>query len=483
MIKYNAKRIKTLLISTALISAPSLSSAGPLFDDLFLGEMNYSSSNESISNDMEVYRDFKLLSKQGAEEASADMFAIKKVGKTTSVQIEGLSTETGSGDTAYIASLEFSFNHNALNEDADFEKIFSEELPDAETCVASDFEILTSMKGFSVDPDGPDRFDIQSIDAKYDILDPEGDCIVDMVIDVIGVDGTIADPMPIDITAAQIFSEVYSSMRIDKLPSDTSKNYTASISVSDASLGMSGAEQVSLGNFILSSETDVKTLDAVEQSGYQDFVNALALSDFDDYERIEKTAVPKLWNALREISASGLMMIEDVVITGNMAQMMSGSDAFAPGRSFNVSTEIIKEKEVFKIGKNLEISDFASLSFGLSGQMDEMSPDFMSLSEEMMAMSFPISFTGMDVSYVDEGISSQFSRFFGMDPYVMTYVSLTDMIGESKSALVRDWLMSAKTGGARFSASPVYPLAPMEVITGAMGDWNKFGQRINADVN
>lgn len=474
--------MKRILLAATLLSAASPAISGPIMDGL-LGGINYKSSSENIADGVEVYEGFEI-TREDDRIVSASLIAREVDGL---IHVEATGTEFFNRENAIgsVVSVTASFDPSVRDAmrsiylDGQDHAVFNA-LISREACAELDLPMSISMEGLAMDEAVNGRFEVASMTMSYDIVDPEEDCVVDFAfsVDDLKMEGANSSLVVVD----NINVGAHGSMLTAEAPLKIDDTYTARAEINAMSISIGGAEQLRIDRILSEAQHDASMTTALVDTGYFTAVNALTQSDgaVPVQEIAPMSKIAEIWNALLDGDGHNAIVIENIEITGQIPQAMTGLPILSVGRSLNAEIKANKTDAAVDLSVAASSEGLADIRFVLSTIMTELDPGMGDVHPSAMMMSAPVSITGVGVELLDEGLGDFAASLTGFDLYADVPAMAAGIIGPQKAGKIADWLLGAKNGGAYFSAAPNTPLPVMQAFVGFMGDWNAFGQMINA---
>ncbi|KKN90424.1 hypothetical protein LCGC14_0227930 [marine sediment metagenome] len=471
-----------LLLGTILATAAVPAYAGPILDELTPEGMSWSAASEISSKQGEAYTG--VIFERGNWTAEIADLEVSIDGSSASMTMGKGVMAKPSGDETSFDSLSVSFDRYAVTSflDAIDAQIGAKptEISPA-FCAKIDRPIQLDARALKAKSAG-NEFSIDILQSQYDILHPEGDCIVDLKVDISGFTST--DQIGVGVKFAKLSAEVYTPLRADQPVVDTSSDFRANGSVLDLTVSFGGAEQVSIGNISTTSMVDAKSMAGLANSGYYELTGEVIRADADAGKiNFGKYSTAEIWNAIRHVNANGSFRIDDAKITGEMARGFTSSELLTQGRDLNFASEYKKSEENIYVSMDFDSTDLLEASLDMVLVMDAVDASTAGTGPAAIMVTMPLSVSSANVALNDMGIGSHVERELGFDAYALIGPMVAGNLGQAKGDMVAMWFDAARNGGASISIAPNPSLSVMQLFTGFMGDWTTFGEMTNATVN
>ena len=469
--------MKKLLLGTILASTAVPVFAGPILDSMTPKGMTWTAEGEDVSGAGETYTG--LVFTRGNWTAEVAEMTISEKANLTSLMMADGKMAKSNGDMTSFEGINLTFDRAVFNDL--FETLQAgPTIITPEVCAKFDAPFDMSAEALSIDAAGS-TLSIESLSGRYDVVAPDENCIVDMELAISGFSGV--EKNGASTKFASIKLSAFSPMRADHPVTDLSRDFEADLAITDLVFGYGGAEQARIDSITSSSFVDVKSMAALAGSGYHELAGDLIRAEGDvNNINFSKFSLPKIWNALRETKAEGAFKIAGAEITGQMAQMVTGSELLAQGRDLNFLTVYQKASENIHFGLDIESSDLLHSELELHLVMDGMDEGLASSGPSALMMTMPISIAAAKLTLDDQGIGAYARSEFGLDHYSLIGPMVSSNLGPTKGEMVASWFEAVRNGGASVSIAPEAPLSLGMVFAGFMGDWAAFGEMMNVTV-
>ena len=474
--------MKKLLLGTILASTAVPAIAGPVLDELTPEGMTWAAASEAVSDEGEAYTGVTF--KRGNWTAKIDDLKVSKNGSTASMLMgDGTMTKSSGYETSFT-SFSLSFDRYAVASFLDAIDVMIGLNPTQitpEVCTKADVPIQIDARDLQTKSAG-NVISIDSLKSRYDILHPEGDCIVDLKFDMMGFNSF--EKIGVEVNFAALSAEIYTPLRADQPVADVSRDFKANGSIEGLSVSFGGAEQMTIGNISSTSLVDVKSMAALANSGYYALAREIIAADADTSKvNFSKYAMADIWNAMRSVNAEGALRIDDAKITGKMAQDFASSELLAVGRELNFASAYKKSEENIYFSMDFASPELLEASVDLTLAMNAVDPSTAGTGPSAIMVTMPLSVSSASVQLNDQGLGFHVEREFGHNPYAFIGPMVAVNLGQAKGDMVTTWFEAARNGGASISLAPSAPLPLMQLFTGFMGDWAHFGEMTNVTVN
>lgn len=474
--------MKRILLAATLLSVASPAISGPIMDNL-LGGISYKSSSQSIVDGVEIYEGFEI-KREDDRIVSASLTAREEDG-LVHIEVNGTEFFNRENTIGSVKTVTASFDPSirdamrSIYLDGPDHAVFNA-LINREACAELDLPLSMSIEGLAMEEAGNGRFEMAAMTMSYNIVDPEKDCVVEFTfnLDDLKVDGADSSLVVVDTISVAARGSILTA----EAPLNVDDVYSARAEVNDVSISVGGVEQLRIDRIMSETQHDASMTASLVDTGYFAAINALTLSDgtVPVQKIVPMSKVAEIWNAMRVGDGHNAVVIENVEITGQIPQAVTGLPILSVGRSLNAAIKADKTDAAIELSMAASSEGLADIRFVLSTAMTELDPGMGDIHPSAMMMSAPVSITGVGVELLDEGLGDFTAALTGFDVYAQIPAMAEGVIGPQKAGKIADWLLGAKNGGAYFSAAPNTPLPVMQAFVGFMGDWSAFGDMINA---
>jgi hypothetical protein len=473
---------KILMTGAALSALVGPAYAGPILDSAMETGMTWTADSSAVVDGVETYTGLTV--SRINRSITIENLQLAQRGGKVFAEFQGMEIFPGSNEATSVKEGAFDISARVFDVGlAGIEKAFMEDpySPGAMDRVCNEISVPFSatFEGMSAYGDPEVTLDVDMFKVDYDVIDPKGDCIMDADVSVSGV--SMGGPDGTGVLIEEIAADMYWSLLNARAPSDLSATYTSKLSILNTTFEIIGEEQVSIDEILSEGSLQAGSLEALIGAGYFEAYSKLLSTgvnegspDFTDI------SVPAIWNAVREIVSDGTFKVSGAEITGNALQSLFPSEFLAKGRDLDLLIAYDQDAEDILIDMDVKSSELIDAELSLGFVLDELDPSLAEMGPSAVMMVGPVSLSSIDVSLNDGDLGRIIGGQLGFDPYAMAEPTVSSMLGAVKGEIIADWLEAARNGGASFSAKPDTPMPIMEAFAGFMGDWKRFGERLNA---
>lgn len=344
-------------------------------------------------------------------------------------------------------------------------------------CVKADTPIDLIAKNVKIS----DSTTIASIDVlavSYDIVSPQADCISDITIKAGNMSVSDNSGLSISLDGAEL--DIFFTLFSDRAPVDTDSLFTSSLSLDGLRIDADGVEQVRVSRIASSGSLASAGLPSLYSAGYAGLVQAFSLFRING-QAPDMTGVstPAIWNAAIKLDAAAALEAYDVVMTGDMAQTISGSDMLAQGSRLDLSGNVLKSGSEVAFVFDLRGSKIADISLNINLDLLEVDEAFDG-GNRALAMTAPFALTQATVILRDNGAGEHVSEMAGADVYKLSGVAASAFVGGQSADILVEWLSGARTQeGAYLSVRPDTPMPAVQLFISFLGSWTDLGSQLN----
>jgi hypothetical protein len=472
------KKIQNFGLAVILAISAGSAQAGPALETLLshLGDtVSFTAQSEQQKDGVEVYHNVLISGSGEGKDLELDALAVQQVGEQYLVSFTGGILSSNKAEMtldkfAMTVTPDMIRNFDAKN--------FGETgILTPEMCKQLDSEFVLDMIGFKIKERGLTSVDMDHMRLDWDIDEPLTHCVMDLKFTMEGA--TFSDNSGVGLNIAKVDMTMFAPIS-DMIASGPGfETYYNSLSISDIGVGVGGQTQVKVQSLTSETSMSAASFEDLMLAGYTSLMHeaSSSLAGLDDMD-LSKFSPSELWNGLRTVFWSGSFDLKNAEIVGPMPLMMTGLDVFAPGRSLSLGIGIDKTSSGVSAKLNGSVPELVQSDVKLvlgMGVMDATADD---MSRDQLAMSLPITFDEVKLSFHDAGLSEVLEHTTGKSLPDHVENNVSDFLGGVKSEIIGNWLRDAQGQEMTFHAKPSVGLPIPMLIGGVMGDWSAFSETL-----
>jgi len=473
---------KILMISAALSALALPASAGPILEDMISDGMSWQAGESAVMDGAETYSDLTITGHGSS--VTLKTLQVQRTEGVISADFEEMNFMPGRPEAVSLEAGKVRLDQRIFDlgprgiEKMLGSSVLSDPTSD-QSCGDLDMPFSIDLTGLEANGNPNAALSIEEVGVTYGVVGADTDCIMDMDLMMTGLSMTEETGFSADIGGLGF--DVYWSMLNARAPLNEDVPYTARFAMVDTVLGMGGTEQARIDKVTSNSSMDPASLKGLIEAGYFEAYHDMVMSELTGAPMdFSKISVPAIWNAVRDIVSDGSFEMSGAVITGDIAQALSGSKFLARGRSLDMSMRFDQDGPDVATELSIDSADLFSMDAKIAMTIDEMDPALAEMGPGALMMTAPVSFGSLSVFIEDEALGDILAEEMGIDPYMAIEPSLLGLVGPTKAKMVADWVARAQDGGTYFAAAPDAPLPVMQAFAALMGDWTVLGGMINA---